>query len=71
MKEMDFCDLRCQYAEFPKADAIDGSGSCRTFVGLYCALKKSLVMKNKICDSKAYLGKEKTNPNRCQVYTID
>jgi len=54
MKEMDFCDLRCQYAEFPKADAIDGSGSCRTFVGLYCTLKKSLVMKNKICDLKVY-----------------
>ena len=54
MKEMDFCDLRCQYAEFPKSDAIDGSGSCRTFVGLYCTLKKSLVMKNKICDSKIY-----------------
>jgi len=54
MKEIDFCDLRCQYAEFPKTDAIDGSGSCRTFVGLFCGLKKSLVMKNKICDSKVY-----------------
>jgi hypothetical protein len=52
MKEMDFCDLLCQYAEFPKADAIDGSGSCRTFVGLYCSLKKSLVMKNKMCALK-------------------
>ena len=59
MKEIDFCDLRCQYAEFPKSEAIDGSGSCRTFVGLYCALKKSLVMKNKICDSKVY-RKEKS-----------
>jgi hypothetical protein len=59
MKEMDFCDLRCQYAEFPKTDAIDGSGSCRTFVGLYCALKKCLVLKNKICDSKIY---RKDNP---------
>jgi len=62
MKEMDFCDLRCQYAEFPKTDAIDGSGSCRTFVGLYCALKKCLVMKNKICDSKVY-RKENTLPH--------
>jgi hypothetical protein len=59
MKEMDFCDLRCQYAEFPKTDAIDGSGSCRTFVGLYCALKKCLVLKNKICASKIY---RKDNP---------
>jgi hypothetical protein len=54
MQEMDFCDLRCQYAEFPKTDAIDGSGSCRTFVGLYCTLKKTLVMKNKICDLKVF-----------------
>jgi hypothetical protein len=61
MKEMDFCDLRCQYAEFPKADAIDGSGSCRTFVGLYCSLKKSLVMKNKMCALKVY-RKEKNQP---------
>jgi len=62
MREIDFCDLRCQYAEFPKSDAIDGSGSCRTFVGLYCALKKSLVMKNRICDSKVY-RKENTLPH--------
>jgi hypothetical protein len=60
MKEVDFCDLQCQYAEFPKTDALDGSGSCRTFVGLYCTLKKSLVMKNKICDSKIY--RERPSP---------
>jgi hypothetical protein len=51
-KDIDFCDLYCQYAEFPKDAAIDGAGSCRTFVGLYCTLKKSLVPKNKMCGSK-------------------
>ncbi len=53
-KEIDFCDLYCRYAEFPKEEAIDGSGSCQTFIGLYCTLKKLLVAKNKICDSKKY-----------------
>ena len=62
MNKMDFCDLRCRYAEFPKEEALDGSGSCRTFVGLYCALKKSLVMKNKICDSK--VCREENDPGR-------
>lgn len=56
-KEIDFCDLACQYAEFPREEAIDGSGSCRTFAGLYCALKKSLVLKNKICAAKVYRKK--------------
>ena len=51
-KEIDFCDLQCRYAEFPKEEAIDGSGSCRTFVGLYCTLKKMLVAKNKVCIAK-------------------
>jgi hypothetical protein len=49
---MEFCDLDCQYATFPKSDAIDGSRSCRTFVALYCALKKKLVHKNLPCKDK-------------------
>jgi hypothetical protein len=53
-KNVDFCDLFCRYAEFPKDEAIDGSGSCRTFIALYCTLKKTLVAKNKTCGVKEY-----------------
>ncbi len=49
---MDFCDLECKYASFPKEDAVDGSGSCRTFVALYCKKKKSYVHKNLPCPDK-------------------
>ncbi|OGW34173.1 MAG: hypothetical protein A2010_11525 [Nitrospirae bacterium GWD2_57_9] len=38
---LNFCDLDCIYARFPKSDAVDGSRSCRTFVALQCRLKKS------------------------------
>ena len=31
-----FCDMRCQYASFPKENAVDGAGSCRTFAALWC-----------------------------------
>jgi hypothetical protein len=48
-----FCDLMCAYAETPKETAVDGSGSCRTFVALYCTIKKSLVHKNMPCRQKA------------------
>jgi hypothetical protein len=48
-----FCDLMCAYAEAPKETAVDGAGSCRTFVALYCSIKKSLVHKNMPCRQKA------------------
>jgi hypothetical protein len=56
-----FCDLMCKYAEIPKDTAVDGSGSCRTFVALYCNLKRSLVHKNMPCSQKILRkeGKEK------------
>jgi hypothetical protein len=47
-----FCDLMCKYAEMPKEGALDGSGSCRTFIALYCSRKKSLVHKNIPCKEK-------------------
>lgn len=56
---MDFCDLECKYAFFPESDSVDGSRSCRTFVALYCALKKRLVHKNMSCSDKAELKKRK------------
>ncbi len=49
---MEFCDLECKYAKFPDAESVDGSGSCRTFVALYCKLKKRLVHKNQPCRDK-------------------
>lgn len=67
---MKFCDLRCIYASLPKKEAIDGSGTCRTFVALYCSLKARHVEKNAICmnkevkDMKIYnRGRDGTGPN--------
>lgn len=50
---MEFCDLDCRYASFPKSDSVDGSRSCRTFIALQCKLKKRLVHKNLPCAEKA------------------
>jgi hypothetical protein len=36
----------------PKEYGVDGSGSCRTFMALYCTLKRSLVDKNRPCKEK-------------------
>jgi hypothetical protein len=47
-----FCDLTCKYAEMPNKTGIDGSGSCRTFVALYCSHKKILVHKNVPCSKR-------------------
>jgi hypothetical protein len=49
---MEFCDMQCKYAQWPKDDAVDGSGSCRTFQALYCSKKKQLVHKNYPCPEK-------------------
>lgn len=49
---MEFCDMDCKYAQFPKSDAVDGSRSCRTFVALYCKRKKKLVHKNSPCKDR-------------------
>ncbi len=46
---MRWCDLTCPHASFPKEDAVDGAGSCRTFVALRCAILKRLVAKNAPC----------------------
>lgn len=47
-----FCDLKCRHAAWPENEAVDGSGSCRTFAALYCGLKKRLVHKNSPCRDK-------------------
>ena len=48
-KAMDFCDLNCRFASWPKDGAVDGSGSCRTFQALFCSKENRLVPKNAPC----------------------
>jgi hypothetical protein len=45
-----FCDLRCEHAESAKAEAIDGSKSCRTFQALWCNQLNKHVTKNAPCE---------------------
>jgi hypothetical protein len=49
---MEFCDLSCQYARWPKEEASDGSRSCRTFQAIFCKQKNRLVHKNAPCPGK-------------------
>ncbi len=44
-----FCDLRCESAQFAKADGLDGS--CRTFQSLWCGKLKRHVTKNAPCEA--------------------
>jgi hypothetical protein len=45
-----FCDLHCEFASFPQEDAIDGSGTCRTFLALWCKQLDKYVTKNAPCE---------------------
>jgi hypothetical protein len=47
-----WCDLRCPHAGFPREDALDGSGSCRTFAALHCAHLDEIVTKNAPCEAR-------------------
>ncbi len=58
MNKVEFCDLECKYARFPKSDAVDGSRSCGTFVAPHCLRRKKLVHKNLPCRDK--VGKKMT-----------
>jgi len=44
-----WCDMRCEDADFAKTDALDGSGSCRTFQSLWCGKLGKHVTKNSPC----------------------
>ena len=48
---MRFCDLTCPHADFPKEEALDGAGSCRTFSALYCSKLGRMVHKNAPCQA--------------------
>lgn len=56
-----FCDLRCEYASFPKEENIDGAKSCRTFAALWCSQLESLVTKNAPC--AVVFGKRRPKAN--------
>jgi len=45
-----FCDMRCEHASFPDKEDIDGSGTCRTFLALWCNDLKKYVTKNAPCE---------------------
>jgi len=49
---MPFCDLQCRHARWPEAEGLDGSGSCRTFLALFCEKHRRLVHKNAPCADK-------------------
>ncbi len=49
---MEFCDLACKHADWPREQALDGAGSCRTFQAVYCAKKNRHVHKNMPCPDK-------------------
>jgi hypothetical protein len=51
-----WCDLSCEHASFPRTEAVDGSGSCRTFVALYCARLNKLVHKHGPCQCDDQTG---------------
>jgi len=57
-RDMEFCDLNCEYATWPRDEGLDGSGSCRTFQAIYCTKKARHVHKNMPCPDK----RKKTAP---------
>jgi hypothetical protein len=62
MDGMGFCDLGCRFASWPQAEGMDGSGSCRTFVALYCALKGRPVHKNMPCRDRQERPADRATP---------
>jgi hypothetical protein len=46
-----FCDLLCEHAKWPNG-LMDGAGTCRTFVAVFCTKKNMTVLKNASCNEK-------------------
>jgi len=64
---MRWCDLTCPEASFPEHDALDGSGSCRTFAALFCARLGRLVAKNAPCAAgEGAQGQNKESAGPCK-----
>ena len=53
-----WCDLTCPDAEFPRDEAVDGAGSCRTFAAIYCRKLGRLTPKNAPCQAEEPARKE-------------
>ncbi|MCX5811923.1 MAG: hypothetical protein NT178_05180 [Proteobacteria bacterium] len=68
---LNFCDIMCVYAQMPRDTAVDGAGSCRTFVALYCDIKKSLVHKNMPCMQKVMRGQDDESENNTAKKQVD
>ncbi len=58
---MEFCDINCEYADWPEGQSLDGSGSCRTFQAIYCRKKGRHVHKNMPCDEKSKRREDEVN----------
>ncbi|MBI5814928.1 MAG: hypothetical protein HZB29_04885 [Nitrospinae bacterium] len=41
--------MTCPHASFPEEKGLDGSGSCRTFLAIHCALPGAHARKNMPC----------------------
>lgn len=44
--------MRCEHASFPEEEAVDGSGTCRTFQAIFCKKLKRYVAKNAPCSAR-------------------
>lgn len=53
-----WCDMTCPEADWPKDDALDGSGSCRTFLAVHCNKYKRIHTKNAPCLEKILADQE-------------
>lgn len=58
--QIKFCDLKCEYASFPKETGVDGSQSCRTFAALWCHFLERYVTKNAPCTAQFGARRPKT-----------
>jgi len=57
---MRWCDMTCEHARFPKNGALDGSGSCRTFLAIFCESLQTHVQKNMPCRAEGREHAERT-----------
>jgi len=58
-----WCDMECPDAAWPDDEGLDGSGSCRTFLAVYCQKHKRLNKKNALClDAPQNPTQKKTPP---------
>jgi hypothetical protein len=58
-KRIQWCDLRCRWADAARLEALDGS--CHTFQSLWCQKLKQHVTKNSLC--AILFGKRRPNAN--------